>query len=340
MQLSVSSLMISKALSIAAEHDVYAAELCNLTGISMSLVRDPDERLPYSAYLGILAEVVRRTGNEYFWLQESGAELYAHDNPMWYVIFGASTLQQALTRAERFYTFYSDVHYPSCHINGDFFSIRRSLHAPGYPFTGHALDWAFASWFSIARIFAGTSLKLCAINLDGVYKYRRPSYENFFKVPVYVDAKHNELVFHRRDLDLPNRHQHIDPHLENILLGLVSSHKPTVTGVSEWKKDLRIVLQCYLLYGAPDLKTIAMLLGMSPRTLQRKLAGIGSSFYEQVHEVRSTLASTYLKQDDLSVAEVARRIGFEDGRSLSVAFQKWYGMSPTEYRDQLKKTGA
>ena len=84
----------------------------------------------------------------------------------------------------------------------------------------------------------------------------------------------------------------------------------------------------------PTLDTAARKLHMTGRTLRRKLAAEGTSFRDIRSEVRQALAFEYLRNTDLTTAEIAERIGFSDSANFRSAFKRWTRQTPTDYRSQ------
>jgi AraC-like DNA-binding protein len=82
----------------------------------------------------------------------------------------------------------------------------------------------------------------------------------------------------------------------------------------------------------PALQEVAQQLGMSARTLQRRLTDAGITFQQLVEETRRELARHYLKQRAVELNETAFLLGFEDTNSFFRAFHDWEGISPGEWR--------
>jgi len=82
----------------------------------------------------------------------------------------------------------------------------------------------------------------------------------------------------------------------------------------------------------PDRPTVARLLGLSPRTLSRRLDAEGTSYGELRREVRYARAKELLRKPQLQLAEVADRLGFSDPAAFSRAFREWSGDSPSDWR--------
>jgi AraC-like DNA-binding protein len=84
--------------------------------------------------------------------------------------------------------------------------------------------------------------------------------------------------------------------------------------------------------GQPSQSQIARRLGMSVRTLHRRLAEDGQSFQSLVSRARREAAETLLRADDHSLAEIAFLTGFSDQSAFTRAFKRWTGMTPAAFR--------
>ena len=83
----------------------------------------------------------------------------------------------------------------------------------------------------------------------------------------------------------------------------------------------------------PDMPAVAAELCMTPRTLRRRLAGEGTTFSAIRDEVRRALAEELLSMTDLSIAEIAGRLGYADPTCFTNAFKGWKnGMTPLAWR--------
>jgi AraC-like DNA-binding protein len=82
----------------------------------------------------------------------------------------------------------------------------------------------------------------------------------------------------------------------------------------------------------PDVARAAKALGMSARSLQRKLEEEGTSFKAVVDEARRALAITHLRDERRSITDVAFLVGFSETSAFSRAFRRWTGKSPIDWR--------
>jgi len=77
---------------------------------------------------------------------------------------------------------------------------------------------------------------------------------------------------------------------------------------------------------------VARRLGVSVRTLQRKLAAKADTFHDVRDAVLERSATALLRQQSLSLAEVAQRVGFADEDAFGKAWKRWTGSAPSEFR--------
>lgn len=85
----------------------------------------------------------------------------------------------------------------------------------------------------------------------------------------------------------------------------------------------------------PTMDALAEELAMTARTLRRHLAGEGTDYESLVDEVRAALAEELLKTTDLSVEEIAERLGYSEPSCFTRAFKRWKSVSPRRYRASL-----
>lgn len=87
---------------------------------------------------------------------------------------------------------------------------------------------------------------------------------------------------------------------------------------------------------AANIESVADRLSISKRTLQRRLLDEGANFRTLVHDTRERLARHYLANTEMSSAEIAFLLGFEDPNSFFRAFQEWTGETPERTRHALR----
>ncbi|QTH45458.1 helix-turn-helix transcriptional regulator [Cohnella sp. LGH] len=87
-----------------------------------------------------------------------------------------------------------------------------------------------------------------------------------------------------------------------------------------------------LVGGRPDIRIVASELGMSDRTLQRRLRDEGTSFKHLLAQARHEQALSYLADPSLDIKEIAFLVGYEDQNSFYRAFRLWERDTPANWR--------
>ena len=87
--------------------------------------------------------------------------------------------------------------------------------------------------------------------------------------------------------------------------------------------------------GDPGLENFTRQLGMTARTLQRKLKEEGTSYQDLIDEVRCEVARRHLRRPAMAISEIAFALGFSETSAFHRAFKRWTGMTPKEYRHKI-----
>jgi AraC-like DNA-binding protein len=91
---------------------------------------------------------------------------------------------------------------------------------------------------------------------------------------------------------------------------------------------------------APNVEGVARALGLSARTLQRRLSEEGTSFQREVDAVREELARSYVLDGATSLDDVAASLGYADPSAFVRAFRRWTGMTPGQFRAHARDGAA
>lgn len=128
----------------------------------------------------------------------------------------------------------------------------------------------------------------------------------------------------------------------NALFGVVA--QPFGGGVAsqgehDWRDEnalmetLELIMSASALSGSLSLVDTSRSLGLSPRSLQRQLARLGTSFEVQVDSWRRRQARRHLLASALPVASIARLLGYRDPAHFVRAFRRWEGAPPARWRE-------
>jgi AraC-like DNA-binding protein len=156
-------------------------------------------------------------------------------------------------------------------------------------------------------------------------------YQRAFGVTLRFDAEQTAILLPRELLDHPVTGA--DAELRKVLEERVAAlwHAGGLDTVTRLRRLLRVAL----LSGQVTAPEISARMGMSRRTLHRRLAAWGLRFQELLDETRCEFAQQLLANTRLSIGEIALLVGYTDPSVLTRGFVRWTGVPPSEWRSNI-----
>lgn len=155
-------------------------------------------------------------------------------------------------------------------------------------------------------------------------------YEAHFGCPVHFETEQDAILVTDDMLAVPNKLG--DETIATFFDRHLAAELAAMTDDTGLEQRVRIAVSQTLSEGVPSVTDIASQLGVSGRTLQRRLSNKGVSFQGLVDLARRELAERLLKDTDYSLAEVAFLTGFSEQSGFTRAFKRWAGQTPRSYR--------
>ena len=196
-----------------------------------------------------------------------------------------------------------------------------------------ATDITFATVMELGRRGAGQTIIPLRVEL----RRRRPTpdvHAAYFECPVRYGAEHDRLVLRAADLDLAFAGH--NPELLEMLTPALSGALRDLQAQGSLSDQVKAVLLHALPSGRPDIADVAREMGMSERTLQRRITDEGTAFRDLVNAARHTLSHRLLSDQTNDMAEVAYMLGYLDTRSVYRAFRIWEGTTPKAWRSAAR----
>lgn len=329
---SVTTPCLKAVLQAASALGVDSAELLRDAGINRELLRTPVERIPLTRYLDVYRMARERSGN---------ADIGLHVGHITY--FSGMNLHLYMTTICRNLKEYFNVIPSTIRLRGD---IGRVLIRPLGDFIRlewHPLTAGTASW----RPLIDEMLKSSAEIVSGICALPVPVRAAEFTYPTPDDTRALKrafgpnlkfgcevscLYFSREVVRYPLIDVELDAG-DDFWAGARSVFDEPAS-IEPFLRDTRVAIRRALPGGGLTIDSLADELGISRRTLQRRLSALGSSFKSILQDVREEQSRRYLDDPRLAVTEIALLLGYSDQASFSNAFKSWCGCAPTEYRQR------
>jgi AraC-like DNA-binding protein len=289
-------------------------------GLTKSALDDPTARAPYDFMLDLLELARGVTQNEQLGL--FGAKL--DGGTLDVLEFMSRTSLCVLDALQRMTRYQQLLHEPcDCKLvhQADGLSVYIGA-KDGLRLTPIIVDFFMASLF-----LALHKLRLPLAGSEVFFARPEPTdsreYAALFQVPVHFAARANYVLF--PEALLQQRLPGADP----VLCALLEQHAQRLVAMlpngTHFSGRVRNELARELRGGEPSQTQIARALGVSPRTLRRRLAEEGTSFNAQLDELRRELALTLLRDHPLQAEEAAFVLGFSEASAFRRAWRRWTG---------------
>jgi AraC-like DNA-binding protein len=153
---------------------------------------------------------------------------------------------------------------------------------------------------------------------------------------LYASQLGSPLVFNSPinaiEIDLYAVKRGIDRHIYGLLTTYADYLLAKVPRSDSIRDTVASAVRDGLTQGRHDFDFVAARMGMSPRSLQRRIAALGTSFNVIRDAIRFELANSLLTRSSLSISEIAYRLGYSEIASFTHAFSKRFGQSPRKVR--------
>jgi len=302
------------------------------TGLSLEEVRDPNTLTSVRQYLTACDNIIA-AGATLDTAFEVGSRLHLSAYGMYgYALMCSPTMREFFDFAVRYHQLATPTLQLGWRLEGDlaiweFTEIYRDVMSNDL--RNFLIRQQMAQNFTHVRDVAGanlTPLRALFGLSDGGHAARD---EEKLLCPCFYDQPVHELHYPATILDqapeLGNRLTRTM--LENTCDRLIGQAKMT-TGVAGEVYQLLMMSPNQF----PSMDAIAVQMGMTERTLRRRLRDEGRSYADIIDEVRKKLAMEYLTATRMSVDDVAWKIGFSDSSNLRRAVKRWTGQTINEVR--------
>lgn len=316
----------------AVEHaGVPRGELLAAAGIDAVQLEDAEARLPSSQLHCIFDLAIELTGDPALglhWLEGAHESGFA---PLGQLVAHAANLRHAFESLASFSRLLMDGPLFQLLEQGDKVTVRCSSVSRAPPrIRRFAAEMVVTSLFLMLRFFSARARpeQVC-------FEYAAPRYRGeymrLFGRAVCFEQPFNGLVFDRALLDVPSPYRD-----ESVHAALRVLAERRITRLGQRRPFAQRVHELLVQQGCPcqtDMQSVARSLGLSVRSLRRRLAAEGESYKAVANDALASLAKHLLRDEQRTIQEAAYEMGFADATSFHRAFKRWTGTTPTAYRE-------
>jgi len=312
------------------ELGIQVLPLLSKAGLTAEQIDDPTARVKVQSQIKFLELCAVASHDDFLGFHVARDFDLREIGLLYYVLSCSEILADALYKAERY-----------SRIVNEGISLKISKGhetAITFSYTGvtrrsdqHQLEFWITSLLRICRQLTSRRLVPSRIRIMHNRAKTPVEFRSFLGCEVEFGSNADEVVFSRTVTLLPI--VSADPHLNELLIqysedALVHRKLDRSTLRSSAENAIALLLP----HGKARAAEIARRLGMSPRTLARRLASEGLTFSGILDEQKVALARSYLADGDLPVSQIAWLLGYREVSAFTHAFKRWTGTTPRQTR--------
>ena len=318
----------ARNLIAAAPSRINSRKLCEAVGLDASRLNDPNGRLPMRQLIALYETAARMTNDAAFGLHVGMRTSLRAFGVLGYVVMNSATVGLAFERMVRYLPIWTDGASFSLCCEGSAVRLIWQYMDPGSAECRHDCEMTLLTAIKVSQFSGGIQPR------EVHFQHSRPKNDSeprrLFRAPVHFHMGANEAIFDRSALS--TRVRHADPDLCDLLIGNAEVMLAAAPSKLDLVDRVRRAVRRSVSDGEMGLVPVSRAMGIGGRTLQRKLKACGTSFRGLLTEVRRALAEQHLRDPDMSIAEIADRLGYSHPSEFHRAFRSSNGIAPTQYR--------
>ena len=303
------------------------------SGLTLSQIDDPNARVSVRNQINLLNLAAKELNDDLLGFHLAQSFDLREMGFLYYVASSSEMLTLALQRAAR----YSSIINEGVSIK--YVDGKDVTMAFRYVGVSRHKDRQQIEFFITALVLLCrklTGLRIAPSNVNLTHRRSDKCFElcDFFGSDVIYGALADEVTFAPSIREIPVISA--DPYLNKLLIAnfdAALSRRPT--NRRSFQSSVENAIVPLLPHGKVRMSEIARMLGMSQRSLARRLSSEGLNFSELLDGLRADLADRYLAEKNLSITQIAWLLGYQEVSALTHAFRRWTGTTPREARLQL-----
>jgi len=319
----------------AESQGIDTKEAISEAGIEPAVLKKENGRIKGEQFQSLINALIRETNDPLMGLNSSQHVQPGSYSVLGYILMSCATIGEAIDRITPFERLVGDMGVTTVELKAGQIFVTWHCAYPDPIVRQHMIDNVLASWTRYAHWLANQNTPPTKIQLVRSQPARHIArqYEQFFGCHVQFEAEQNTIVASQDILSLPLRQP------DKLLLKTLEDHasnRMSILDEDELRFSIRVsnAIRSQLAMGVTRKDLVAEALGMTARTLQRKLLNEGSSYQQLLDNIRLEQASMLLTNSQLAIQDIAINLGFSDSRSFHRSFKNRTGLTPGDYRSQ------
>ena len=293
-------------------------------------LEDPDARIPAQAVVRLWRRVDECLDDPCLGVRVGRTVTAKSLGLVGYAMYYSNDLHEAMRCLGRYQRIISEAVRYEVESGEDITSIAYNAH-PALLALRHPIEGAFAALLNVAREVTGRNIVPRRLALPFAKDAAANEFRRAFGIQPEFETAIAVMEFSNEHMRLPI--SAADPTLRHYLTELADTTLQSLHSQDhDFEQQVRETLLTMMPRGKPDLWRTAAAMGISARTLQRRLHEKGSSFSKVLDEFKRGLSADLLANRRVAVADVAFLLGYSEPSSFRRAFRRWHKTSPGNFK--------
>lgn len=323
------SFLIRVAARVAQRYGVEPTTLLENTGIPPESLSDPYQPITRAQERHFYRNLIHAIDIPWLGLEIGSNTSISELGSVGHASLASSTIRDVISGSHKYASlFYGHLHWET-ELTADEVVHTGGEEEPLGELKQFLIDRAIATLQCHTEELLGPESKPTIVNLPFPNPGYRERYEAMFQCPVHFNQPIIEMRYSAQPLDHPIATH--DPKVKEVLDGLCETLRRKLEVKHDAVTDVALALREEP-GSFPNIEQVAEKLGLSSRTLRRQLSQCDSSFQNLLNEARREVAEEHLQHSTMAVQQIALLCGFSEAQNFALAFKRWTGQSPTEFR--------
>jgi AraC-like DNA-binding protein len=321
----------------AVEGNLVISPLLRKAGLTLQQIDNSKHRLSVKSQIKFLNLVAAGLGDELFGFHLAQDFDLREIGTLYYIMASSETLGDALQRAARYSRITNEAVHLKYQKNRDIVITFEYIDVARHQ-DRHQTEFFMMALVRLVRHLSGHHLLPIRVTLTHHRDGFHPAFRSFFGCDVAFGSAMDEIAFAGSVQSMPLASA--DPFLHAMMIAQCEQMHVARLRPIALRARVENEVAPLLPHGNAQASEISRKLGMSQRTLARRLAAEGLSFTIILDEMKFDLARHYLMEADLPITTIAWLLGYQEVSAFTRAFRRWTGKTPKQARNKPAVTRA
>ncbi len=333
-ELTTSVAKLSSLFLMVEDYGLNRRDFLLRNNINPTILATPDERLTLEAIHRLTQDAVSITGDDFLGLHQ-GERFMGLSNILGYILLNCKHLKQALDKIETYQKICDEAAEITLGIQNSIATIQVAIPDERFSNDRQLTDYRLSAIYTYLKRLICKSFPLTEVH----FLHSRPTsvdeYNRVFNCPVYFNSNRNCICFSESYLSST-----VPEHNTNLLEVMEAYARNAIQVIApkdSYKQKIARLITNLLPGTTPTIEDVASKIGMSVRTLQLRLKDERTTYSDLLNDIRKDLAIKYLRDQHISITEVAYLLGYSEVSVFYRAFKKWTFKTPKEFRFSMQE---